>query len=81
MRRRVLESWRYNCWKRDYLLCSWGSVGVMPDAVLSTLASSIKIETVDDLVEAVSNWDYARKYGHEVLLLLKEADHECQKVL
>ena len=75
MRRQVLEDWWYDCWKKNYRLCSWGAVGVMPDPVLSTLASSIKIETADDLLEAVANWGYARKYGHEVLLLLKEADH------
>ena len=77
-RRRVLESWRYDCWKKNYRLCSWGAVGVMPDPVVSTLASSIKIVTVDDLLEAVSDWGYASKYGQEVLLLLKDADREHQ---
>lgn len=50
----------------------------MPDPVVSTLASSIKIVTVDDLLEAVSDWGYARKYGQEVLSLLKDADREHQ---
>ena len=76
IRRRVLEGWRYDCWKKNYRLCSWGPVGVMPEPVLSTLASSIKIQTVDNLLEVVPDWGYARKYGHEVLLLLEEADHE-----
>ena len=76
IRRRVLEGWRYDCWKKNYRLCSWGPVGVMPDPVLSTLASSIKIQTVDDLLEVVSDWGYARKYGDEVLSLLKEADFD-----
>lgn len=76
MRRRVLDSWRYDCWKRDYRLCSWGAVGVMPDPILSKLASSIKIETFDDLLEAASDWGYASKYGHEVLSLLKNTDRE-----
>ena len=78
MRRQVLEGWRYNCWKKDYRLCSWSSVGVMSDPVLSKLALSTKIETVDDLLEAVSDWGYANKYGHEVLSLLKDADQKHQ---
>lgn len=78
MRRQVLEAWRCDCWKRDYRLCSWGAVGVMPDLILSKIASSIKIKTVDNLLEAISDWVYARKYGHEVLLLLKDADREHQ---
>ena len=76
LRHQVLEDWRYDCWKRDYKLCSWGVTGVMPDLVLSKLALSIKIETVDDLLDAVSNWGYASEYGHEVLLLLKGADRK-----
>lgn len=77
-RRRVLEVWRYDCWKRNYQLCSWGATGVMPDSVLSKLALSIKIETIDDLLEAVSDWGYGSKYGHEVLPLLKDADSKQQ---
>jgi hypothetical protein len=78
MRRRVLEAWRYDCWKRDYWRCSWGAAGVMSDLVLSTLASSTKIKTTDDLLEAISGWGYARRYGDEVLLLLKGTDEEHQ---
>lgn len=78
IRRRVLERWRYECWMRDYRLCSWGSVGVMPDPVLSKLASSNEIKTIDDLLEAVPGWDYADKYCREILLLLKDADQEHQ---
>ena len=73
-RRRALEDWRYNCWTRDYRFCSWGPAGVLSDLMLSKLASSIKIETVDNLLEAASDWGYATKYGHEVLPLLKDAD-------
>ena len=78
IRRRVLENWRYECWKRDYRLCSWGVVGVMSDLVLSNLASSTKIKTINDLLEAAADWDYVGKYGHEVLSILEGADHEHQ---
>lgn len=47
IRRRVLEDWRYDCWKKNYL-------------------------------EAIPNWGYASKYGHEVPSLLKDADHRHQ---
>ena len=77
-RRRALEAWRYDCWKRDYQLCSWGVAGVMSDAVLSKLASYTKVNTLDDLVEAVSDWSYADKYGNDVLSLLKDADQKHQ---
>jgi len=79
-RRRALEDWRYDRWKRDYPLCSWGTMGILSDPMLSRLASSIKIETVDNLLEAASDWGYVSKYGHEVLLLLKVADDEQQRV-
>jgi hypothetical protein len=78
IRRRVLEAWRYECWKRDYRLCSWGPVGVLPDVILSNLASFTEVKTVGDLLEAVPTWGYASKYGHEVLSLLKDADREYQ---
>lgn len=78
IRRRILEAWRYNCWKRDYQLCSWGAAGVMSDPVLSMLALSTKIKTIGDLLEAISDWGYANEYGGEVLLLLKGADEEHQ---
>lgn len=76
MCRQALDDWRYDCWKRDYGFCTFGEVGVMPKTVLSTLALSVKIETVDELVEVVSSWGYARKYGHEVLSTLKDASHK-----
>lgn len=74
MRHRALEGWRFECWTTNYQLCTWGSVGVMPDTVLLTLASSVKIKTIDDLLKAVPDWDYASKYGHEALSVLKDAD-------
>ena len=76
--RRALECWWYECWKKNYQLCTWSSVGVMPDSILLMLASSIKIETIDDLLEAASNWGYVSKYGQEVLLLLKDTDCKHQ---
>jgi hypothetical protein len=78
MRREALKTWRYDQWKKDYPLCSWGAVGVMPDHVVSKLASFIKIETMDDLLEAVSDWGYASKYGDDVLSLLKATDDKHQ---
>lgn len=77
-RRQILDDWRYECWKRNYRLCTWGVTGVIPDLVLSKLALSIKIETIDDLLEAVPDWGYGSKYGQEVLSLLKDADREQQ---
>ena len=47
--------------------------------MLSKLASSIKIETVDNLLEATADWSYMSKYGHEVLLLLKDIDRKQQR--
>lgn len=75
-RRQALDTWRYNCWKKNYRLCSWGVVGVMPDSVLSRLASYNRIKSIDDLLEAIPDWGYARKHGEEVLMLLKDADGE-----
>ena len=50
----------------------------MPDPILAKLASSMKIKTAEDLLEAVSDWGYASNYCHEVLALLKGADHQHQ---
>jgi len=78
-RRQALENWRYDCWKKDYWFCSWGATGILSDLMLSKLASSIKIETVDNLLEATADWSYMSKYGHEVLLLLKDIDRKQQR--
>ena len=78
IRRQALETWRFDCWDGDYCFCSFGPVGVMPDAILSKLASFTKIETVDNILKAVSTWGYASRYSHEVLSWLKDADHEHQ---
>jgi hypothetical protein len=48
----------------------------MPDLILSKLASYAKIGTVDNLLEAVPDWNFAGKYAQEVLLLLQDADEE-----
>lgn len=76
MRRQALDDWRYDCWKRNHQFCTFGEVGVMSDTVLATLASSTKIETIDKFLEAVPRWGYARKYGHEVLSVLEDANHK-----
>ena len=44
--------------------------------MLSKLASLVKIETFDDLLEAASDWGYASKCSHEVLSLLTDVEHE-----
>ena len=74
LRSQVLEDWRYNCWKRDYRLCSWGVAGVISDPVLTKLAGSFKLKTIENLLEAFPDWGYASKYGGEVLSLLEDAD-------
>jgi hypothetical protein len=76
MRRQALDDWRYDCWKRDHQFCTFGEVGVMSDTVLLTLASSIKVETVDELVEVIPGWGSGRKYGYEVLSALKDASNK-----
>ena len=81
MRREALKAWRYNQWTKDYQLCSWGAIGVMPDHIVSKLASSVKIETMDDLLEAVSDWGYASKYGDDTLSLLKATDDKHRSEL
>ena len=50
-----------------------GSCGSL---VLSKLASFNKIKTVDDLLKAASDWDYANVCGNEVFQLLKDADEQ-----
>lgn len=64
----VLDTWQYDCWKENYQLCSWGAMGVTPDLVLSKLATSTKIKTIDNLLEAVSDWvtqaSMGTKYSH-----------------
>ena len=70
--RAVLVEWRHKTWLTKYRTRPFGPPGILPDSVITPLASRTTLLTIDDL-RAVS-WPLARLHGTEVLALLHALD-------
>jgi hypothetical protein len=58
------------------------SIVILPDPVLTTIASNRNLTTLDHLQHSLPTlWVFAERYGDEVLVLVKTIDEEerCQK--
>lgn len=73
--RTVLEAWRLRTKQRQYTPSSLTAASLLPDSILKVLASSRRIETIDDLRDETS-WIYAPRHGTEVLHLLRKVDDD-----
>lgn len=73
--RNALERWRFKTKQDRYSPSSTTAVTLLPDPLLTTLASNARIRTVED-IEKVLNppWIMARRHGEEVLAILKRLD-------
>jgi hypothetical protein len=72
--RNALTSWRLATWERDF-----GDSILMPDVVLpqkllTKIASQGRLKTVSDIKEHIPDWVWADKYGQSVLDLLAPID-------
>ncbi|KAG1724659.1 hypothetical protein EDB19DRAFT_2028756 [Suillus lakei] len=73
----LLVNWRFKTWMTVYSEAApYGPEGLLPDLVLSKIASSRKPETIGDLVGVGWSTSQARRHGEEVLELLRVFDAE-----
>ena len=72
--RNVLSNWRRSIWNVQYSHCIWGPEVLLPDTVLTKLASRAKIKTVLDIRNEIPEWLWADEYGDIVLRLLEPID-------
>ncbi|EMD36366.1 hypothetical protein CERSUDRAFT_95684 [Gelatoporia subvermispora B] len=72
----ALGQWVKTCWKQNYLYCIWGPNILLPDKVLTKLASLARIQTLDDLKQEIPEWAFSDKWGADVLRLLAKIDDD-----
>ena len=71
--RTALESWRFKTKRSRYTPSSLTAPSLLPDTVLTTLASTLHLCTIEDIEEAVT-WVYARRHSPDVLAVLATVD-------
>ncbi|KIJ61474.1 hypothetical protein HYDPIDRAFT_31340 [Hydnomerulius pinastri MD-312] len=75
--RAALLTWRVKIAARDYPHACFTSAVVLPDPVLTTIASNRQLTTLHDLQTALpTTWVLAERYGEEVLGLVRRIDDE-----
>lgn len=73
--RAALERWRFRTVLDHYSLTSVTAAAILPDKILTALASNARIKTVEDMGEMLTPcWMLASRHGQEVVDLLKRSD-------
>ena len=71
--RQALVQWRINTCLAFY--APFTGEAILPDPILTTLASNAHIKSLSDVAAAVgSSWAFIDEHGEEVLRILREAD-------
>jgi hypothetical protein len=73
--RNTLTNWRSSTWNRVFKHCIWGPSALLPDAVLTKLATQARLKTLADIQERIPEWGWADEYGEEILKLLEPIDN------
>ncbi|KII90534.1 hypothetical protein PLICRDRAFT_157733 [Plicaturopsis crispa FD-325 SS-3] len=79
--RAALETWRYRKKRDEYTPSSFGASALLPDLILTALASNTSLNTVDDLSSLKIPWMFAKKHGDEVLDIVRRVDTARKQVL
>jgi hypothetical protein len=69
-----LERWRYQTWSDLYSKRPWGYQVLLPDKVLTAVATKAHLATVADLIRAGWSPTHSQKHGDAVLELLRSYD-------
>ena len=72
--RNALKNWRLETWKRDFKRTILTPDVILPDKVLSKLASQARIKTPDLVKEEIPGWVLANRYAEAVLKILEPID-------
>ena len=73
--RHALIQWRIETRLAFYSPSPFTAEAILPDSVLTTLASNARIQSLPDMAVVLgSSWAFTDEHGEEVLRVLKEAD-------
>ncbi|KAH7924176.1 hypothetical protein BV22DRAFT_1013804, partial [Leucogyrophana mollusca] len=77
--RTLLENWRYEVWMELYSEGPYGPEGLLPDAIITKIANSRRLKSVDDLIGI--GWSSSRvmKHGMAVVKMLEEYDKDHER--
>lgn len=73
--RSAINEWRSSTWSQLYSDCAWGPSTLIPDAIVTKLATHSHIPTVEDIKNEIPNWDFADNYGSTILKLIQKTDN------
>ncbi|KAK7020810.1 hypothetical protein R3P38DRAFT_2781447 [Favolaschia claudopus] len=71
--REALERWRLKIFLHRYSKSSLPEVGIMPDQILTSLASK-RVASLEEMLQLRPCWMLARRHGQEVLATLRQVD-------
>ncbi|KAI9512673.1 P-loop containing nucleoside triphosphate hydrolase protein [Russula earlei] len=77
--RNALMNWRQKTWQAGYKDCIWGPNVLLPDPILTKIATRTQIRTLCDIKEGIPEWIWADEYGEAVLKLLEPIDRSWCK--
>ena len=72
--RNALRNWRIKIWTRDFKRSGLMPEAILPDKILSKLATHARLKTRDLIKEAVPGWILADMYAEDVLKVLEPID-------
>lgn len=72
--RKLLVGWRASTYRAKYPYAIWGEEGLMPDVVVTALATYRRWRTLEDLQFTAAEWMWKDRHADEVLKLLRDLD-------
>jgi hypothetical protein len=78
---KTIEHWHSQCWRQHYDRSAWRPRALMSDAVVTKLTTCAHIKTLDTLRMEVLEWDFADRYGTDVLMIIRDADSHYKQWL
>lgn len=67
-------NWRQKIWKAGYADCIWGPDILLPDPILTKIATRAQIQTLCDIKAEILEWIWADEYGEAILKVLEPID-------
>ena len=73
--RAALVSWRLKTATRDFPFSSFTSAVILPDPILTSIASNCRLTSIHDLATLLPvKWMFLERYGDEILTLVRRMD-------
>jgi hypothetical protein len=66
--------WRTDTWRKYYSDCAWGPKALLPDGIVSTLASNACISSIKDIKCEAPDWEFVNKYSLIILDIIRRTD-------